>query len=164
MQHRCSDFGMDKQQYYGAAGVAGVCHSPALWHGWRRPRHDHTGCAPLRLLLLLGVPPAGDGVVTGSGTVYGRPVFAFSQDFTGKQAPWAATKLVLQAAVRAGVPVLPLRCSFAASASAGAGSCMALVLLLPLTRLPSHPAPRLLRGLQCLAAPSLSRTLQRFAA
>ena len=26
---------------------------------------------------------AGDGVVTGSGTVYGRPVFAFSQDFTG---------------------------------------------------------------------------------
>ena len=29
--------------------------------------------------------PAGDGVVTGSGTVYGRPVFAFSQDFTGRR-------------------------------------------------------------------------------
>lgn len=26
--------------------------------------------------------PSGDGVVTGSGTVFGRPVFAFSQDFT----------------------------------------------------------------------------------
>lgn len=28
------------------------------------------------------IPAAGDGVVTGAGTVYGRPVFAFSQDFT----------------------------------------------------------------------------------
>ncbi|EFN54302.1 hypothetical protein CHLNCDRAFT_56212 [Chlorella variabilis] len=45
VQHRCHDFGMEQQQFYG------------------------------------------DGVITGSGTVYGRPVFAFSQDFTGKRPP-----------------------------------------------------------------------------
>lgn len=40
VQHRCHDFDMDQQQFYG------------------------------------------DGVVTGTGTVRGRPVYVFSQDFT----------------------------------------------------------------------------------
>ncbi|KAI7841351.1 hypothetical protein COHA_004969 [Chlorella ohadii] len=71
VQHRCSDFGMDKQQYYG------------------------------------------DGVVTGSGTVYGRPVFAFSQDFTvfgGSLSESHAAKIcrLMDRAVEAGAPIVGL--------------------------------------------------------
>lgn len=91
VQHRCSDFGMDRQQYYGALGCS-QCYS--LWPrapgiaaagNWSRAvgtrRARRRGPTP-------ALPPplaAGDGVVTGSGTVYGRPVFAFSQDFTGRR-------------------------------------------------------------------------------
>lgn len=71
VQHRCVDFGMENQQYYG------------------------------------------DGVVTGSGTVYGRPVFAFSQDFTvfgGSLSESHAAKIcrLMDRAVAAGAPVVGL--------------------------------------------------------
>ncbi|KAL4429352.1 hypothetical protein ABPG77_005126 [Micractinium sp. CCAP 211/92] len=55
----------------------------------------------------------GDGVVTGSGTVYGRPVFAFSQDFTvfgGSLSESHAAKIcrLMDRAVAAGAPVVGL--------------------------------------------------------
>ena len=55
------------------------------------------------------VPIAGDGVVTGHGLVEGRPVFAFSQDFTsraGSLGEMHAKKIckVMDLALKAGVP------------------------------------------------------------
>ena len=55
----------------------------------------------------------GDGVVTGSGTVWGRPVMAFSQDFTvlgGSLSEAHAAKIcrLLDRAVELGVPVIGL--------------------------------------------------------
>lgn len=71
VQHRCHDFGMEQQQFYG------------------------------------------DGVITGSGTVYGRPVFAFSQDFTvfgGSLSESHAAKIcrLMDRAVAAGAPIVGL--------------------------------------------------------
>ncbi|PSC71279.1 Propionyl-carboxylase beta mitochondrial [Micractinium conductrix] len=71
VQHRCHDFGMEAQRYFG------------------------------------------DGVVTGSGTVFGRPVFAFSQDFTvagGSLSESHAAKIcrLMDRAVAAGAPVVGL--------------------------------------------------------
>ena len=71
MRHRCTDFGMERQQIYG------------------------------------------DGVVTGSGTISGRPVFLFSQDFTvfgGSLSEAHALKIcrLMDRAVAAGAPLIGL--------------------------------------------------------
>uniref|UniRef100_A0A1D1ZV42 Propionyl-CoA carboxylase beta chain, mitochondrial n=1 Tax=Auxenochlorella protothecoides TaxID=3075 RepID=A0A1D1ZV42_AUXPR len=71
VQHRCTDFDMESQQYYG------------------------------------------DGVITGSGTVFGRPVFVFSQDFTvhgGSLSESHALKIcrLMDRAVAAGAPIVGL--------------------------------------------------------
>ena len=55
----------------------------------------------------------GDGVVTGSGRIHGRPVFAFAQDFTvfgGSLSEAYARKIckVMDLALKAGVPVIGL--------------------------------------------------------
>lgn len=55
----------------------------------------------------------GDGVVTGHGTIFGRKVFVFSQDFTvfgGSLSETHAQKIckVMDMAVRAGAPVIGL--------------------------------------------------------
>eukprot|EP00897_Mesotaenium_endlicherianum_P003979 jgi/Mesen1/3609/ME000020S03141 len=57
--------------------------------------------------------PPGDGVVTGSGTINGRPVFVFSQDFTvfgGSLSETHAIKIckVLDKAMAVGAPVIGL--------------------------------------------------------
>ena len=55
----------------------------------------------------------GDGVVTGSGLIFGRPVFVFSQDFTsfgGSLSKMHATKIckIMDKAMALGVPVIGL--------------------------------------------------------
>ena len=55
--------------------------------------------------------PDGDGVVTGQGTIDGRPVFVFAQDFTvngGSLSKTMSEKIcnVMDMAVRAGAPVI----------------------------------------------------------
>jgi len=55
----------------------------------------------------------GDGVVTGKGTIYGRPVFVFSQDFTvfgGSLSEMHAQKIVrlMDLALENGVPIIGL--------------------------------------------------------
>jgi propionyl-CoA carboxylase beta chain len=57
--------------------------------------------------------PLGDGVVTGSGTIEGRPVFVFSQDFTifgGSLAGGHAQKIckIMDLAMKIGAPVIGL--------------------------------------------------------
>ena len=57
--------------------------------------------------------PLGDGVVTGYGTVHGRPVFLFAQDFTvfgGSLAEAHARKIckVMDLAMKAGAPIVGL--------------------------------------------------------
>jgi len=57
--------------------------------------------------------PLGDGVVTGSGTIEGRPVFVFSQDFTifgGSLAGGHALKIckIMDLAMKVGAPVIGL--------------------------------------------------------
>ncbi len=57
--------------------------------------------------------PYGDGVVTGSGRINGRPVFVFSQDFTvfgGSLSEAFAEKIckIMDLAIRSGVPVIGL--------------------------------------------------------
>ena len=71
VEHRCADFGMQRQLF------------------------------------------PGDGVVTGSGTVHGRPVFVFSQDFTvlgGSLSEAHAAKIckVMDRAMAAGAPIIGL--------------------------------------------------------
>ena len=71
VEHRCDDFGMEKQKY------------------------------------------AGDGVVTGSGTINGRLVYVFSQDFTvfgGSLSETHANKIlkVMDMAMKVGAPVIGL--------------------------------------------------------
>src|SRR5512132_2585308 len=56
---------------------------------------------------------AGDGVVTGSGRVHGRPVFAFAQDFTvfgGSLSEAYARKIckIMDLAMKTGVPIIGL--------------------------------------------------------
>ncbi|MBD3298456.1 MAG: methylmalonyl-CoA carboxyltransferase [candidate division Zixibacteria bacterium] len=55
--------------------------------------------------------PLGDGVITGSGTIEGRPVFVFSQDFTvfgGSLAEGHARKIckIMDLALKTGAPVI----------------------------------------------------------
>ena len=64
----------------------------------------------------------GDGVVTGSGTINGRLVFVFSQDFTvfgGSLSERHAQKIckVMDMAMKVGAPVIGLNDSAAARAS-----------------------------------------------
>jgi propionyl-CoA carboxylase beta chain len=85
VEHRCSDFGMDKTQ----------------------------------------IP--GDGVVTGYGTVNGRPVFVYSQDFTvfgGSLSEAHAAKIckVMDEAMRIGAPIVGLSDSGGARIQEGVAS------------------------------------------
>ena len=85
VDHRCNDFGMDKQHFYG------------------------------------------DAVVTGKGTINGRPVFVFSQDFTvfgGSLSEMHAKKIckIMDRAVEAGVPVIGLNDSGGARIQEGVDS------------------------------------------
>ncbi|MCP1198968.1 acyl-CoA carboxylase subunit beta [Notoacmeibacter sp. MSK16QG-6] len=83
--HRCTDFGMETQQY------------------------------------------PGDGVVTGWGTISGRPVYVFSQDFTvfgGSLSETHAEKIckVMDLAVQNGVPIIGLNDSGGARIQEGVAS------------------------------------------
>lgn len=83
--HRCKDFGMDSQKFYG------------------------------------------DGVVTGQGTVNGRTVFAFSQDFTvfgGSLSESYAEKIckIMDKAALVGAPCIGLNDSGGARIQEGVGS------------------------------------------
>jgi propionyl-CoA carboxylase beta chain len=85
VEHRCSDFGMEKT------------HIP------------------------------GDGVVTGYGTINGRPVFVYSQDFTvfgGSLSEAHAAKIckVMDEAMRIGAPIVGLSDSGGARIQEGVGS------------------------------------------
>lgn len=69
----------------------------------------------------------GDGVVTGQGTVNGRTVFAFSQDFTvfgGSLSETYAEKIckIMDKAVLAGAPVVGLNDSGGARIQEGVNS------------------------------------------
>ncbi len=70
---------------------------------------------------------AGDGVVTGYGTINGRPVFVFSQDFTvfgGSLSASHASKIskVMDMAMKAGAPVIGLNDSGGARIQEGVDS------------------------------------------
>ncbi|KAF0852190.1 mitochondrial propionyl-CoA carboxylase beta chain [Andalucia godoyi] len=83
--HRCTDFGMDKQKFYG------------------------------------------DSVVTGSGTIHGRLVYVFSQDFTvfgGSLSAVHAEKIckIMDAAVKVGAPVIGINDSGGARIQEGVDS------------------------------------------
>ncbi|WP_297322403.1 acyl-CoA carboxylase subunit beta [uncultured Bartonella sp.] len=85
VNHRCTDFGMEKQKY------------------------------------------AGDGVVTGWGTINGRQVYVFSQDFTvlgGSLSETHAQKIskIMDMAVRNGAPVIGLNDSGGARIQEGVAS------------------------------------------
>jgi propionyl-CoA carboxylase beta chain len=69
----------------------------------------------------------GDAVVTGKGTINGRPVFVFSQDFTvfgGSLSEMHAKKIckIMDRAVEAGVPVIGLNDSGGARIQEGVDS------------------------------------------
>ena len=69
----------------------------------------------------------GDGVVTGSGTINGRPVFVFSQDFTvfgGSLSEAHAEKIckIMDHAIRVGAPVIGLNDSGGARIQEGVAS------------------------------------------
>ncbi len=69
----------------------------------------------------------GDGVVTGSGRIHGRPVYVFSQDFTvfgGSLSETHAAKIckVMDLAVRTGAPVIGLNDSGGARIQEGVAS------------------------------------------
>ena len=77
-------------------------HLPGMGHA-RRPRLPHFGLEDKSL--------PGDGVVTGTGLVDGRPVAAFSQDFTvggGSLGRIHAKKIcdVMEYALKAGCPIV----------------------------------------------------------
>ncbi|MBF0165319.1 MAG: acyl-CoA carboxylase subunit beta [Magnetococcales bacterium] len=70
---------------------------------------------------------AGDGVVTGVGTIYGRKVFAFSQDFTvlgGSLSESNARKIckIMDMAVKVGAPILGINDSGGARIQEGVAS------------------------------------------
>jgi methylmalonyl-CoA decarboxylase subunit alpha len=77
--------------------------------------------------LMRGVEAPGEGVVTGSGTVAGRQVFVFSQDFTvlggslGKMNAAKVTK-IMDLAARTGCPVIGLNDSAGARIQEGVDS------------------------------------------
>src|SRR5216117_3113184 len=69
----------------------------------------------------------GDGVVTGSGKIHGRPVFVFAQDFTvfgGSLSETYARKIckIMDLAMKTGVPVIGLNDSGGASIQEGVAS------------------------------------------
>src|SRR5216117_2786372 len=69
----------------------------------------------------------GDGVVTGSGRIHGRPVFVFAQDFTvfgGSLSETYARKIckIMDLAMKTGVPVIGLNDSGGASIQEGVAS------------------------------------------
>ena len=69
----------------------------------------------------------GDGVVTGYGTIYGRPVFVYSQDFTvlgGSLSETHAAKIckVMDQAIKAGIPIIGLNDSGGARIQEGVAS------------------------------------------
>src|SRR5204863_5456664 len=69
----------------------------------------------------------GDGVITGSGRVHGRPVFAFAQDFTvfgGSLSEAYARKIckIMDLAMKTGVPVIGLNDSGGARIQEGVAS------------------------------------------
>jgi len=69
----------------------------------------------------------GDGVVTGSGRVHGRPVFVFAQDFTvfgGSLSEAYARKIckIMDLAMKTGVPVIGLNDSGGARIQEGVAS------------------------------------------
>src|ERR687897_3370481 len=69
----------------------------------------------------------GDGVVTGSGRIHGRPVFVFAQDFTvfgGSLSESYARKIckIIDLAIKAGVPVIGLNDSGGARIQEGVAS------------------------------------------
>lgn len=71
--------------------------------------------------------PLGDGVVTGHGTIHGRPVYVFSQDFTvfgGSLSETHAEKIckVMDLAMKNGVPVIGLNDSGGARIQEGVSS------------------------------------------
>ena len=71
--------------------------------------------------------PLGDGVVTGSGTVHGRPVYVYSQDFTvfgGSLSEAHAQKIckIMDLALKNGVPVIGLNDSGGARIQEGVTS------------------------------------------
>merc|ERR1719327_299098 len=71
--------------------------------------------------------PAGDGVVTGHGTIHGRTVFVFSQDFTvfgGSLSEAHAEKIckVMDKAVSVGAPLIGLNDSGGARIQEGVAS------------------------------------------
>src|SRR5947208_3587626 len=72
-----------------------------------------------------GIP--GDGVVTGSGRIHGRPVFVFAQDFTvfgGSLSETYARKIckIMDLALKTGVPVIGLNDSGGARIQEGVAS------------------------------------------
>eukprot|EP00964_Phaeocystis_antarctica_P122754 scaffold86399_cov74-Phaeocystis_antarctica.AAC.8 len=72
--------------------------------------------------------PAGDGVVTGHGTIHGRTVFVFSQDFTvfgGSLSEAHAEKIckVMDKAMLVGAPIIGLNDSGGARIQEGAAAC-----------------------------------------
>ena len=74
--------------------------------------------------------PAGDGVVTGHGTIHGRTVFVFSQDFTvfgGSLSEAHAEKIckIMDKAMAMGAPVIGLNDSGGARIQEGVGSLAA---------------------------------------
>lgn len=88
VQHRCTDFGMDKQD------------------------------------------PVGDGVVTGRGTINGRPVMLFAQDFTvlgGSMSETNGKKIckIMDQAMAMGIPVIGLNDSGGARIQEGVDSLAA---------------------------------------
>ena len=69
----------------------------------------------------------GDGVVTGYGTIYGRPVFVYSQDFTvlgGSLSETHAAKIckVMDQAIKSGIPIIGLNDSGGARIQEGVAS------------------------------------------
>ncbi|MDZ7771229.1 MAG: acyl-CoA carboxylase subunit beta [Balneolaceae bacterium] len=71
--------------------------------------------------------PLGDGVVTGHGTIHGRPVYVFSQDFTvfgGSLSETHAEKIckIMDLAMKNGVPIIGLNDSGGARIQEGVSS------------------------------------------
>jgi propionyl-CoA carboxylase beta chain len=80
VEHRCTDFGMDKQKarHFGTKMLTSSA--------WRTHRLKSLSVAGWIFMFIWHLPVScqimGDGVVTGHGTINGRLVFVFSQDFT----------------------------------------------------------------------------------
>src|SRR5262245_52377216 len=90
----------------------------------------------------------GDGVVTGSGRIHGRPVFAFAQDFTvfgGSLSEAYARKIckVMDLAMKTGVPIIGLNDSGGARIQEGVVSLAAYADIFLRTTLASGVVPQI---------------------